>query len=102
MIQYTTPTHELLVVGRDLTGCDVWVSYTQGARQRDVKVEPHAGEEGTTLYVPWGQEDSARFREGPVDIQVNWIYQDGSRDATKTATVVATRNLLRKKVMYGE
>lgn len=101
MRRWTTPTHELVVEGVDLTGCDVYVDYKQGSRTRRVKVEPEYDGADTVLEVEWTQEQSAVFKEGDVDVQVNWIYPDGSRDASEIATIESTRNILNEEVEYG-
>lgn len=100
MRRYTTPTHELLVEGVDLTGCDVYATYRQGRRTRTIRVEPEQTEEGTVLHVPFEQIETAEFRVGPVDVQVNWVHPDGQRDATEIASVMATQNLLDEVVPY--
>lgn len=100
MRRWTTPTHELVVEGVDLTGCDVYVDYKQGSRTRRVKCEPEYDGSDTVLEVTWTQEQSAVFKPGEVEVQVNWITEAGDRDATKIATFEATRNLLNEEVAF--
>ena len=102
MRPYTTPTHDIVVEGKDLTGCDVWVSYQQGTRERDVKVEPEFDGTDTVLHVPWTQQQTAYFSPGCVEVQVNWVYPQGERWASKTAIIDVEKNLLSKEVEYGE
>ena len=102
MRPYTTPTHDIVVEGKDLTGCDVWVSYQQGARERDVKVEPEFDGTDTVLHVPWTQQQTAVFAPGSVEVQVNWVYPQGERDASETAIIDVEKNLLRREVEFGE
>ena len=100
MRRWTTPTHELVVEGVDLTGCDVYVDYKQGSRTRRVKVEPSFDGTDTLLEVEWTQEQSAVFKPGDVEVQVNWIHPHGERDATEIVTLEATRNLLNEEVAF--
>lgn len=101
MRQFTTPTHEIVVEGIDLTGCDVHVTYTQGKYVRDVTVEPEFDGTDTHLYVPWGQAESGQFKVGAASVQVNWIYEDGNRNATNDFTFKITKNLLARVISYG-
>ena len=114
MRRWTTPTHELFVEGVDLTGCAVYVTYTQESSSdvfgpctfapitRTVEATPHMDEDGTTLYVEWNQDESAMFHEGKIDVQVNWVYPSGKRDATNIVQIKATRNLLSEEVDFDE
>ena len=105
IIQYTTPAEALVVEGIDLTGCDVWVSFQQGARELDVK-NPTVAYDGTkgntTVTVELTQSQTAQFRAGKVAVQVNWITQEGARDATAQAELEWAANLLERVVEYGE
>ena len=103
MIQYTTPTNTHIVKGIDLTGCDVWVSYEQGKVEVDIKASDISFDgEDTTLSVTLTQEQTASFRVGKVTHQVNWVYPDGSRDATNQKIITVEPNLLNKVVNYGD
>ena len=101
MRRYTTPTHELTVVDADLSGCDVYVSYKQGSRTREVMVEPVLEGEDTHLSVPWTQEETALFNEGMLQVQVNWITPEGLRTATEVGQVQVGPNLLAREVEFG-
>ena len=46
----------------------------------------------TKIEVNLTQEDTARFREGDVEVQVNWII-DGKRYASEIGIAHATRNV---------
>lgn len=103
MIQYTTPTNKHVVKGIDLTGCDVWVSYEQGKRELDMKAADVAFDgEDTTITVRFTQGQTASFKVGEAKVQVNWVYPDGTRDATGQKSVRIEPNLLNREVEYGD
>lgn len=102
MIQYTTPTNRHIIKGIDLTGCDVWVSYEQGKNELDIKATNVSFDgEDTTVAVKFTQEQAASFKVGAVKYQVNWVYPDGTRDATDQKVTEVVPNLLNRVVEYG-
>ncbi len=40
------------------------------------------------------QEESLKFQQGDVEVQINWTYDNGKRGQTKIATVPFDRTLL--------
>ncbi len=103
MIQWTTPTNKHILKGIDLTGCDVWVSYEQGKVELDIKATDVTFDgTDTTLTVRFTQEQTASFKVGNVKFQVNWVYPDGTRDATNQKVTQIEPNLLNKVVEYGD
>lgn len=103
MIQYTTPTDVCVVHGIDLTGCDVWVSYQQRKAELDVKASSvtYDGED-STVSVELTQEQTAKFKAGTVEMQVNWVTPQGKRDATTKKSQEVLVNLLERVVEYGD
>lgn len=102
MVRYTTPTDTYRVLGVDLTGCNVWVSYQQGARELDVETDAitYDGED-SIVEVELTQAQTAAFREGrKLLVQVNWVYPTGKRDATVQAEVDVMGNLLERELTY--
>lgn len=102
MRRWTTPTHTIRVKGIDLTGADVWVTYTQGAKTLEV-ANPQAAYDGedTSLEVELTQAQTAGFSTyAPVEVQVNWVTRDGKRDATAIKTVAVERNNLDREQGY--
>lgn len=98
--RYTSPTQEIVVEGIDITGFDVFVTYRQGATKRTVEPTSSTYADGdTTLTVEWSQTDTARLREGPVEVQVNYVDASGKRDCTEVAVFEAGRNLLDEEVV---
>lgn len=98
MIRYTTPTHEHKVKGIDLSGCDVWVSYQQGQANLNCRAEVEYDGEDSLVTVSMTQAETARFREGVVSVQINWLYPNGRRDATTRKDMEVLDNLLAKEL----
>lgn len=109
MINYTTPTITLYVIGLDITGNDIYVSLKQGA----VKLKK-TGADITAVYETVGdktqtkitlelsQTETAIFNNKDiVRAQVNWITPDGTRGATRKATLNVETNLLDEVIQYG-
>lgn len=103
MIQYTTPTDELVVKGVDLTGYEVWASYRQRSRRLDVQAQSvtYDGED-TTIAIPLTQEQTGAFASGKVAVQVNWLTPEGARDATTIKEISVGSNLLDRVMEYGD
>ena len=102
MVRFTTPTDTYKVIGVDLTGCKVWISYQQGARELDVEADTitYDGED-SIVSVELTQAQTAAFREGrKLLVQINWIYLNGKRDATVQAEVDVMGNLLERELTY--
>ena len=98
--RYTDTTHEIYVDGVRLENCPVFVTYRQKlvtvTLQYDrlyIECGEYEGTEEpyTKIEVSLDQEDTARFREGDVEVQVNWII-DGKRYASEIGIAYATRN----------
>lgn len=98
MIPWTTPTHTIRIHGIDLTGCRVFVDYRQGCWELHKEAEYVAFEDGvTTIRVTLSQRESGSFKpDSKVSMQVNWLYADGSRDATIVREFDNLRNLYEK------
>ena len=102
MRTYTTPTHHLEIEGVDLTDCNVYVTYRQGTSTITKQVEPVIVDGSTTLSVTFTQAETATFGLGLVEVQVNWVYPNGARDATEIEGVEMLRNLLESELSYDE
>lgn len=109
MRRYTTPTHDLVVEGIDLTGMDVWVTYRQDGR-RLVKMGPDELESVTydedadesTITVSLTQLQTAQFAVGKrAKVQVNFIDSEDRRNATVIKEITISENLLDEVVEYG-
>lgn len=107
MRRYTTPTLPM-TVPVDLTGADIYVTIKQGQRKiqktgADV-VSVYDSESGkTTLSVTLTQEETGQFlSERKANVQVNWIFADGTRDATNIKQIDVSENLIAEVVTYGD
>lgn len=102
MIRYTTPTHEHVVHGIDLSGYDVYVSYRQGSKTLNVKADA-VSYDGTdsTVTVSLSQPQTGRFRAGKVRVQINWVTSDGKRNAVRPKDMDMDDNLMERVVAYG-
>lgn len=106
MRRYTTPTLTIIVEGIDLTAMDVRVTLKQGKRSLtisdpEMETVSEEGRTDTKLDVTLTQEQTALFEAVPCKVQVNFIDQDGARDATECKTVDVWPNLLPEVIAYG-
>lgn len=108
MRRFTTPTLPLSVPV-DLTGADVRVSIKQGQRKllkqdEDIIGLTYDSETGkTTFSVRLSQEETGAFgAEKQVTIQANWIFADGTRDATNIKKIDVAENLLNEVIEYDD
>ena len=105
MINYTTPTITLEVEGVDLTqNQDVYVTMLQGKTelQKTGEYLDISYAEKSTIVLSLTQEESADFQPSrTVQVQVNWITDEGERGATNIATIKVFRNLLEEVISYG-
>ena len=97
IIQGVTPTFTLTVPDTvDLTqALNVYATFSQGMNAitktgEDITVAAHA----VDVYL--SQEESLSFVKGVVMVEMNWTYADGSRCATKKASVEWDDNLLQE------
>lgn len=107
MRRYTTPNLPM-TVPVDLTGADIYVTIKQGQRKlqktgSDV-VSVYDSESGkTTLSVTLTQEETGAFMsQKDATIQVNWIFADGTRDATNIKKIEVSENLLSEVIRYAD
>lgn len=98
----TTPTFDLVLTGADLTdAANVYATFkyyggTITKSGEDLTVSADASGEApvSTVSVFLNQEETLRFQDGNVEIQVNWTYPDGSRASSEIAKVAFSRQLL--------
>lgn len=97
MIQYTTPTMILTVPNTlDLTLAEtVYCTISQLPVVVTVSVDAlTVSAHRVEVYL--SQKQSGQFSPGKAEVQLNVLYDDGTRLATKTATVTIGKNLLRE------
>lgn len=94
--RYTTPVPPLIVSGMDLTTYDVYVTISQGSHSLTIEdAEMELDADGNTIITfDMSQITTAEFREGPAKVQVNFIDDQGRRNATNEAAVTIGGNLL--------
>lgn len=107
MRRFTTPSIPM-TVPVDVTGADIYVTIKQGPKKlqktgEDV-VSVYDSESGkTTLTVTLTQEETGAFlAEKSATIQVNWIFSDGTRDATNIKKIEVSENLLSEVIQYAD
>ena len=107
MKRFTTPSI-LMTVPVDLTGADIYVTIKQGQRKlqktgADV-ISVYDSESGKTeLSVSLSQEETGAFlAEKKAYVQVNWIFLDGTRDATNIKQIDVSENLIAEVITYGD
>lgn len=94
--QATTPTFVCnLPQTIDLTAADsVYFTLSQNGRKitktgDDITVSEHS----VSAYL--SQRDTVWIRPGqPIELQLNWVYEDGSRGMTQIVSVTVDRNLV--------
>ena len=109
MINYTTPTISLTVEGVDISTADIYASFEQGRTEMTksgtditVTTDTHDQITDTIVTMTLTQTESALFAfNKPVSVQVNWIFANGSRDATEIKVIPVMRNLLDEVIAYG-
>lgn len=106
MRRYTTPTLPL-TVPLDITAADICVTLKQGSYELEktnddvtMSYDPETGK--TTLVVTLTQEETGAFTaEKKATVQVNWIFSDGSRDASNARRIDIVENLKDEVMTYG-
>lgn len=98
MIQATTPTFTLTLPDSsetDLTEVSkVFFAISQGSYTLKKQVQPT---DAHTVEVYLNQSETLNLKDGkPADIQLNWIYADGKRNATKVKSVPVDKQLLKE------
>lgn len=72
-------------VPMDLSGATVYISYEQNNRVVIEKTNPDltfSSVEGYQITLRLSQEDTLKFRSGPVLIQIRYVFPDGTADAS--------------------
>lgn len=86
----TTQDVRITIKGYDLTGCDIFVTFTQGGAKKLTKTSMTSvsyANSVSTIVVTLSQEETLYFDENKSGkIQVRWINSEGVAKKTKTAT----------------
>lgn len=95
VVRGTTPDITLTVPDTvDLTAAEtVYATIKQGKTvltktSNEFELQAHA----VIIYL--SQEESLQFADGEAEVQLNWIFGDGRRNATKVKTISFDRQLL--------
>ena len=101
MISWTSITHEHVIKGIDLTGCDVYASYKQGTTTVTAKADSvvYDGTD-TKVTVTLKQRLTGLFSAGEILVQVNWIDSSGARNAVRMKPIEVDGNLLPRVIEY--
>ena len=83
MIRYTTPVYTLTVIGLDITAETVYVTFRQNGTVVTITSPAMVLDHGNTVITcSLTQQQSAKFRAGQMEVQVNWTDASGDRGAT--------------------
>lgn len=100
MVRGTTPTFVLTIDDDelDLTQATVYVTFRQDTDKchgllitktgDDIEVKPKE------VDVFLSQAETLKFQKGSMQIQLNWVYADGSRACSDIKTIMVEKNLL--------
>lgn len=98
MIRYTTPTYELTIDDVDLTGMQVYVTFSQHGNVVTIDDPVITVDDGTTtITCSLTQAESAAFRAGTMEVQVNWLDASHNRCATLVKQVPVEVQLLQEE-----
>lgn len=97
IIRGTTPTFVLKINDPtvDLTLAEnVYASFTQGKSVNITKTGESLDIQPHQVAVYLSQEETLKFIEGVIEIQLNWTYNNAARAATRIANVEISKNLI--------
>lgn len=103
MIEGTTPTFILSITDEDVDltlASRVIVSFKQAYTGVDLRKEGNSIDvEAKQVSVYLTQDESLSFATGkPIDLQINWVYEDSSRSCTRIETIEVTKNLIEEVI----
>lgn len=97
MIRGATPTFKLTINDEsiDLTDAtSVYVTFRQPTGISLTKSGTDLEVAAKEVDVYLSQEETLKFREGELDIQLNWVYSDGKRACSKIVRRYVGENLI--------
>lgn len=104
MIKGTTPTFLITLRGSTLEGATPFVTLRQGKRELTKSGEElvkERGEDSCVLAVSLTQEETLALAHGKAEMQVRWVYADGTAGATGIQSV-AVKPVLKEEVLAHE
>lgn len=106
--QGTTPVLTINLADRDLTGATVYVTLDQSDVQitksnynDNPGIEMTASAAGTTLLVYYSQADTLRLRPGSAKVQIRWIFDDDTADASDIGRLEIKPSLFKGVIAHG-
>lgn len=104
MIRYTTPTL-VLRIPADIHEARILVTLRQGLLSIDKEIsgsDVSVQESSTVLTVRLSQEETGKLLPGRACIvQANWVYPDGTRNASREKTISIMDNLKDEVMSYA-
>lgn len=97
MIRGTTPTFRLTINDDDVDltqAANVYVSFKQGCGTSLTKTGSDVEVQAKQVDVYLSQKETLLFKEGPLDIQLNWVYDNGERACSKVVRIEVEDNLI--------
>lgn len=80
-------------VNMDLTGATVFITYKQGGNTIVEKTGSAVTITSTTLVTQLTQEETLAFSQGEVEMQIRYVFPDGTADASDVIKTKADRIL---------
>lgn len=95
MKRFTTPTITLTVEGIDLTKYKLYVTFKQGyIKFTKTDVTASADNGNTVITVNLTQEETGKLKKGSCKVQINWMDDNGRRNAVDIGVIEVDENLL--------
>ena len=88
----STPVH-VFTVDEDLTGATVFITYKQNKATVCEKSGTDITVSSTTLSCQLTQEETLAFQTGEVEMQIRYVFPDGTADASDIMKTSAERIL---------
>lgn len=104
MIKGTTPTFLITVTGGTMEGATPFATLRQGKHELTKSGEElvkERGEDYCALAVSLTQDETLQFERGKAELQVRWVYEDGTAGATGIQAV-AVKPILKQEVIAHE
>ena len=102
----TTPYLSITVEGRDLTTAHVFVTIRQREKTltkdgADVSCTYDSQEDTSELHVAYTQADTLGLADGAAELQLRWIYADGTAEESEIASITIGRVLKGGVIVYA-
>lgn len=88
-------------VNIDLRGATIYVTYKQAGKTIVEKTGADLEVNETQVITHLTQEETLRFKAGPVKIQIRYVKEDGTADASNIIETKAEEILKDGEITYG-